>query len=360
MESSPAKNAVRLSQATPLGLVLVLLLAACSGTPSASTTATPTATSDSTVKPSAEPEATPVEPLPITVGWQPDPNAALYLAREQRLFEKHGLTPEFVTFQAAPAMFAALSSASIDVADMGAVPYSVALSQGIDLSYLMVAVDVSDTNALVTREGVDDFAGLRGMRVATTKGSSPYLLLLNLLEANEMTLDDIQFIDMQVSNMVPAWENGDVDAILAWSPWIYRMAGGNILTTMADNDLYAPQVWAARGAWANDNAEAARRFVAVISEALEIVNSDPQAAQQAMMTHLEIDATLAETLYEANRYPTAEEQLDPASPTALVSEGGLGDALQRIADLLYENGFIEDLPDISSTQESSFLEDVAG
>lgn len=339
------------------GLIIMMVAAACSSpaTPPSKAPSSSAASQPSTTE--AEPTA--LEPLAITVGWQPDPNAALYLAREEGLFEKHGLQPEFVTFQAAPAMFSALSSASIDVSDMGAVPYSVALSQGIDLKYLMVAVDVSDTNALVAHEGVENFADLRGKRVATTKGSSPYLLLLELLAANEMTIDDIEFIDMQVSNMVPAWENGDVDAILAWSPWIYRMVDGEIVTTMADNDLYAPQVWAARAAWIEENPEAARRFVAVISEALDLVNSNPEDAQAAMMAHLEIDANLASTLYDANRYPTAPEQLDPGSPTALLPDGGLAAALQAIADLLYENGFIEELPSMASTQDSSFLEDAA-
>lgn len=346
--------------------VLMLVLAACSGGTgeSAATTTSPSpdadadATSPASAPASAE-ESQTAEVLPIRVGWQPDPNAPLYVAREQGLFEKHGLDPEFVTFQAAPPMFAALQSEDVDVADMGAVPYTIALSQGIELEFLMIAVDVSDTNAVVAREGVEAFSELAGQRVATTRGSSPYLLLLTLLEQEGMSIDDIQFIDMQVSNMVPAWEARDVDAIMAWAPWIYRMEGGHIVTTMADVGLYAPQLWAARSLWADENAEAAERFVAVITEALEIVNDDPEAAQEAMMVHLEIDEELAATLYEANLYPTASEQLDEESPTTMATDDGLSQALQTIADLLYENGFIEQQPDVAATRNATFLENAA-
>jgi len=49
---------------------------------------------------------------PITIGYQEQPDWLLFVARDLKLFEKAGLSPTFVKFDAGPPMIEAIRSGS--------------------------------------------------------------------------------------------------------------------------------------------------------------------------------------------------------------------------------------------------------
>lgn len=296
--------------------------------------------------------------LPINIGWQPDPNAALYVAREEGLFQKNGLSPTFTVFESAPPMFSALKADAVDVSDVGAVPYAIGLSQGIGLRALMVNVDVSNTNSLVVRSGVTSFAQLRGATVATTTGSGTYLLLLELLRQAHMTMSDIHYVNMTVGDMIPAWEHGDISAGLAWSPWIYELPGGHVLTSMKAAGIYVPQFWTATTSFVADHPQAALRFVRTMTEALTLIHKNPSLAIKAMAAQLSVSTSLAGKLLRNNSYPLAAEQLSPSYVLSLgpgAKGGGAAAAEQRVADLLFKDGFLKHAISVKSSMDPRFL-----
>jgi ABC-type nitrate/sulfonate/bicarbonate transport system substrate-binding protein len=77
--------------------------------------------------------------LPITIGYQEAPDWLLFVARDQKLFEKAGLAPTFVKFAASPPMIAATLNGSIDVASAGSVAFVMGLAQGVD--WVMIGIN---------------------------------------------------------------------------------------------------------------------------------------------------------------------------------------------------------------------------
>ena len=71
-------------------------------------------------------------PRPIRIACQPTANWLVNTARDLKLFEKAGLAPTYVPFDSGVPMIAAAQEASIDVADLGTVPFLLGVSKGID------------------------------------------------------------------------------------------------------------------------------------------------------------------------------------------------------------------------------------
>src|SRR5262245_3440222 len=66
---------------------------------------------------------------PIAIGHQEQPDWLLYVARDHGLFEKMGLSPTFVKFDASPQMIEHFRNGSLDLACVGSVAFLIGLSQ---------------------------------------------------------------------------------------------------------------------------------------------------------------------------------------------------------------------------------------
>lgn len=287
---------------------------------------------------------------PIRIAWQPDPNVPLYLAREKNLFEKAGLQAEYVKFLAAPPMFAALQSGSVDIADMGLGPAIIGKSQGIDIKIIMVAVDVSATNVLVAQKEQTIRSGkdLRGKRIGAQRGTTPYLGLVRYLERDGLSINDIQFLDLTAPNIVPAFRQGEVDAAWVWSPWQNMLVGmgGKPIVSNQDIGAFAPQVWAVRAEWARKNPEALQRFMKVVDSAFQQIGANHDLAVKQLSTTLNVESKVASEILRTNGYPDLKTQTSVNYPLSLVAgypgaEAGLSLATKQVAEFLYSQGIIK-------------------
>ncbi|WP_164214178.1 ABC transporter substrate-binding protein, partial [Stenotrophomonas maltophilia] len=66
---------------------------------------------------------------------------------------------------------------------------------------------------------IQSIKDLKGKRVALNKGSNVHYLLLKVLEANHLSLSDIQPVYLPPSDARAAFEKGAVDAWVIWDPF---------------------------------------------------------------------------------------------------------------------------------------------
>lgn len=285
----------------------------------------------------------------IRIAWQPDPNVPLYIAREKKMFEAEGLKPDYVKFLAAPPMFAALQSASVDIADMGLAPAIVGKSQGIDIKIVAIALDVSATNVLVAQKGVTIAApkDLKGKRVGAQRGTTPYFGLVRYLERDGLSINDISFVDLTAPNIVPAFRGGELDAAWVWSPWQNMLVGmgGTAVTSNRDVGALAPQVWAVRAQWARDNPQLLQKFLKVLDASFQQIGSNQELAVKQLSATLNVDDAISLQLLKANDYPPLKTQASPNHPLSMIAgypgaEAGLSRAVKQAADFLHAQAII--------------------
>lgn len=285
----------------------------------------------------------------IRIAWQPDPNVPLYIAREKQMFEAEGLKPTYVKFLAAPPMFAALQSASVDIADMGLAPAIVGKSQGIDIKLVVLGLDVSATNVLVAQKGqaIRSPKDLKGKRIGAQRGTTPYFGLVRYLEKDGLGINDVTFIDLTAPNIVPAFRRGELDAAWVWSPWQNMLVamGGTPVTSNKEVGALAPQVWAVRAQWARENPHVLQKFLKVLDASFGLIDTNEDLAVRQLGETLNIEADVAKQVLKAVDYPNLKLQgtshaLSPITgyPDA---NAGLSRAVKQAADFLHVQGIIK-------------------
>lgn len=289
------------------------------------------------------------KPIPIRVGWQPDSNAPFYVARKAKLFEKVGLDPTFIKFLSGPAMFAAFQSESIDVGELTVSPFVGAIANGVQIVGIAAAFNESKVNLLLVPADspAKTIKDLRGKKVAATRGSLSYLGLALDLKNNNMSFEDIVYMNMPVAAIIPAFQHGDIDAAWVWSPWAQRLqaSGGRVIGTVPD---MATNLWSARRAWLARNNEAARRFIEALDMGAQMVKRNPELAIPEMAQELSIPTEMARELKQKVTMPTAEEQIDPLSSSSVVDfktgDRGLAATVKLTSEFFLKEGIIKSFP----------------
>lgn len=293
------------------------------------------------------------QPIPIRIGWQPDANGVFFVARKQKLFEKVGLQPEYVKFLSGPAMFSAMQSKSIDVSEFAVSPFVAGVAQGVAMVAISVAFNEGKVNALVARpgSGIKSIRDLKGKRVAATRGSLSYLGLARALHRNQMTFEDIKYLNMAVPTIIPAFQKGDIDAAWAWEPWAQRMAaeGGQIIAILDD---IVGDLWAAHKDWLKQQPEAAVRFIEAMDLAAQLIRKEPDLTTADIAEALAIPQDMARDIMSKVESPTVREQLDPNSPNSVMhfasGERGLGASVKATADFFLQQGIIKSFPPLNT------------
>jgi aliphatic sulfonates family ABC transporter substrate-binding protein len=289
--------------------------------------------------------------LPIRIGWQPSGEFRYFVAQELKLFEKADLQPQYIKFVAGPPTLAALKSADIDVSFLGSAPAIAGLAQGIDYKIIMPSNEGLTLSALIARpeSGINSLQDIKGKRIASTKGASTYMAVLKALDLHKLTLQDIQFVDLPVPSMIPAFLNKSVDAIWVWSPWSSKLQaeGGKIVAGMKDVKIdWAQQLWVARTEWLEKQPEAARRLIRAIDFASRALKSNPEPAIKAVAAQLAISPAMAQEILTTDHYPSLEEMVSQNYRSSLTAPQGYAQGLQEQAEFMHKQNFIKTLPDV--------------
>jgi sulfonate transport system substrate-binding protein len=160
----------------------------------------------------------------LRIGYQKYGTLVLEKTRgtlEQRL-AKLGVRVTWTEFLGGPALLEAMGADSIDFGITGDAPPIFAQAAGVPLVYIGGEPASPHGEALIVMDDspIHSVADLRGKRVALNRGSNVHNLLVRVLQANGMTITDVNAVYLKPSDARPAFENGAVDAWVIWDPYL--------------------------------------------------------------------------------------------------------------------------------------------
>jgi sulfonate transport system substrate-binding protein len=207
------------------GLILSLVVAACS-----STTSTPTAANSPTAV--SSPSPTPPPSLVLRIGHQKfDP---LTLVKNKGNLEKRlkplGVTEiKWTEFPSGPPMLEALNANSVDIARTGDAPPIISQAAGTSIVYIGGSAPKDSSSALLVKEDspIQTIADLKGKKIAFAKGSSAQYLFVRILESGGVKWEDITPAYLAPADARAAFEQGSVDAWVIWDPF-YALAQSQV------------------------------------------------------------------------------------------------------------------------------------
>ena len=243
-------------------------LAACGG---GETTSTP---SGNTGTPAGNSETPTVETVDINVGYMPNYGGlwSLMTAKEKGSFEEEGLNVTMTQFEDGPTIIAAMENGSVNFGYIGQGAHKLCVQGN---ATIIALSHISNGDALIGGPGISTVEDLKGKVVAYSSGTSSEDILRNALAAHNMTMDDIQAMDMDAPSIVTAMMSGGVDACATWSPNSLTILEGMEGTTkLADNMTFSDTTvslasWIATPKYLEENRDVTVRFVRALMKAMD-------------------------------------------------------------------------------------------
>ncbi|ENU32035.1 hypothetical protein F991_00017 [Acinetobacter sp. CIP-A165] len=132
-----------------------------------------------------------------------------------------GVHVKWVEFPAGPQLLEGLNVGSVVFGEAGEAPPIFAQAANPNLVYVANQPPAPTAEALIVQKDspIRSIQDLKGKRIALNKGSNVHYLLLKLLEANKLSLNDIQPVYLPPSDARAAFEKGAVDAWVIWDPF---------------------------------------------------------------------------------------------------------------------------------------------
>lgn len=297
----------------------------------------------------------------ITVGYSRlRISLPVFVAKEQGLFEKHGLNVTLLMYDTAQPLMQALVEGRIDLGGFTALPitYNGMLRTGTELLFLTTLIEDQDhrISYLLRRvpapgeePTIKAITDLKGMSIGILPTIAYKAWIGEILRQEGLDPDR----DVRIRPIAPALQalnlqSGGVQALFTNDPaatsTIEAGIGELVLPTTVEVPYYIESPFAfgsfnVRKDWALANTETYLRLVRALNEAVIFVNENPQKAKQAMKPYLPDDFKKHVDKYPDARYlPTNE-----SSPTQF----------QEMADRYLKMGIIPAALDVSSLIETN-------
>jgi NitT/TauT family transport system substrate-binding protein len=226
--------------------------------------------------------------------------ATMYVAEQRGLFDKYGLNVDLERVKSGTEAIAFLTQGSVDV---GGIAIVTSLwsgwNRGLDIRIIapgaLEPMENSPTKLLVRKALADDgtitsVSDLSGRRVAVAggPGSGGEYLLAKALERGDLSIRDIEPMNIANPDMPLAFENGGVDAAIAGSPFadqILESGNAAVLETDLTPGLMTV-AFVASGKLLNERPEVAERFVLALTEAAALMQGDDYLAPENLEAYM--------------------------------------------------------------------------
>ncbi|HEX59391.1 MAG TPA: transporter substrate-binding domain-containing protein [Methanomicrobia archaeon] len=223
--------------------------------------------------------------IQVRVGTLPDDDALpLFVARDEGIFERYGLSVELMPFHSAFERDAALTAGEIEASISD--PIAVILMQAAGIDVKIVGVEMGKDPELggfciVAAPGSDikTVEDLEGKTIAISRNTIIDFVTDKMLGDVDAKRIDVKKMPERVQMLI----SGDVDA--ATLPDILaRYAMCQNATLVASENTFGGNlsftVTVFRGDFVNENPEAVRKFIKAYGEAVNMINTNPEAYKE--------------------------------------------------------------------------------
>lgn len=222
------------------------------------------------------------EPLELKVGVATSTlHAPIFIGVEKGFFAENGLDVKTVMYQSGVEMINGLLSGAQDVNAMGSIPFLSGVSNGFPLVLIghlhgdATRAYYADNNGIVAsaKSGIADVAGLKGRTIGLPRGTGAEGYLLGLLSKAGLATGDVTLVNIGPSELSTALQNGDVDAISVWEPWVStavtKVLGSRLVIAGGCQTCYDPGTLLTTRPIAAAKPEALKRFMVAFAQSAQ-------------------------------------------------------------------------------------------
>jgi sulfonate transport system substrate-binding protein len=234
-----------------------------------------------------------------------------------------------------------VEAGQLDVAFVGDVPEIIAKSNGLEVELFANLNSEAEMGIVAGKNsGIKKPTDLKGKKVVAAYGTVTHVYLNNLLQANGLSLDDVEVIN-DIANGGTLVASGNADAVVSTGTGVWQMSNsgvGDILTTSQGDAELSSQFFAmGRISYLKDNPDAAEAIIRALRKSKEYIEQNPEKAYEALAT-------------SDNPKEAGFDNLDPKIKEEQA------DRLNSIAKFLLGNGIISKDVDAKSAINNDYYE----
>ena len=249
------------------------------------------------------------------------PTANQVAQLEKTYDEALGVEVEWRAFGNGNEMSQAMASGDVHVAySQGLVPWVVAVSNGLPLKLVGVAVSYAEADNCVVRgdAGITqaNAAELEGKKIATPIGNVTHYKLLRMLDHLGVDAAKVNMVQMNGADAAVALTRGDVTAGCAFGGPLQRMKEvGSVLMTAAEQEAIGIRVFdvvSVTEGFANDHPDLLRKFMEVTDRANAAYAADPSRYEETISKAAGMDLAATQNMLGMFSFPSAADQKSAA------------------------------------------------
>ena len=271
-----------------------------------------------------------------------------------------GVEVEWRAFGNGNEMSQAMASGDVHIAySQGLVPWVVAVSNGLPLKLVGVAVSYAEADNCVVHgdTGITqaNATELEGKKIATPIGNVTHYKLLRMLDHLGVDASKVNMVQMNGADAAVALARGDVAAGCAFGGPLQRMKEyGAVLMTAAEQEAIGIRVFdvvSATEGFANDHADLLKKFMAVTDQANAAYSENPGQFEETISKAAGMDLAATQNMLGMFSFPSAADQK---------SETWMGGTVQaftkQVADFFVQQGQLDQaLDSYDFAIDASFL-----
>lgn len=257
-------------------------------------------------------------------------------------FEKDNIKVNWSELTTGPEQTQALAAGEIDFCHaLGGTSALIAASNGVDLKIIGTYSKSPKGFMLVTKDNsITSAKDLKGKKIAGPKGTILHQILVSALKEENMTIDDVEFINMTIPDASAALEGGSVDCALVAGPSaLQSLNAGNKKVLDGEGLVDGIIVIAVNGEFADKYPEIVERFMKVHNETLYYMdkNYDEMISKVAKEVGLSEDETKElYKWYDFNTQITENEIKSLEETQKFLIENKMQEKEVNIKDLILE------------------------
>jgi NitT/TauT family transport system substrate-binding protein len=140
--------------------------------------------------------------------------------------------------------------------------------------------------------GIEEVLDLKGKRIGVALQTINEFYLSRFLELNGIDLGEVTLVDLKPAQFVDAIASGEVDALVAWQPYIHKIMDQqpDIVIWPAQNHQEVFGLLVGRDEWLTGHGDTVERFIKSLEQAETFLLSHPDEARAIVQQWLGYDS----------------------------------------------------------------------
>lgn len=258
-------------------------------------------------------------------------------------FAKIGYDFDYSKLDSGADQTAALASGDIQLLNgVGGSSVLLAAANGMDIVILSMYSTAPKAFAMYSKdENINTPEDLRGLTVAGPKGTNLHELLVAYLATANMTIDDVNFVSMDIPSSVAALEGGSIDVALVGGAASYNaQQAGKHLVCDGEGLIAATICTATTRDFAEANPEIIKTFLDTQNEIVDYMNDNYDTSIETTARVLDLDEEAVASMYEMYDFSTSltDEDAELLSKTEnFLFDSKMIENHVNVKDLFYES-----------------------